>query len=127
MVHIADMLGVSAMAVAIVLSPIASELPEKITAYLTVMRNGKLAEISVCNFMGSKVNHNSFLLAILPFVAAAKGHGPVTGIISIPFTVMTVLTLVAGISLARRKLEPWQGWLFVVLYLTTIGAAYMVR
>jgi Ca2+/Na+ antiporter len=91
------------------------------------MRNGKLAEISVCNFMGSKVNHNSFLLAVLPFVAAAKGHGHVNGVIGVPFIVMTVLTLVAGLSLARRKLEPWQGWLFVALYLTTIGAAYMVR
>lgn len=127
MSHIADAIGVSAMAVAIVLSPIASELPEKITAYLTVMRDGKNAEISVCNFMGSKVNHNSLLLAVLPFVAVAYAHKPVTGVIGAPFTIMTVLTLFAAVSLARRRLERWQGWVFVALYLTTIGAAYMVR
>lgn len=127
MVHIAHWIGISPMAVAIVLSPIASELPEKITAYLTVMRDGKLAEISICNFMGSKVNHNSLLLALLPFVAVASGTSNVSGIITVPFIVMTALTLVAGLSLARRKLERWQGWLFVALYLSTIAGAYLVR
>ena len=127
MLEIAHWIGVSPMAVAIILSPIASELPEKMTAYMTVMRDGKLAEISICNFMGSKVNHNSLLLALLPFVAAWKGHGHVDGIIGAPYIMMTVLTMFAGISLARRRLERWQGWVFLLLYLTMVVAAYMVR
>jgi cation:H+ antiporter len=126
MKHIAAVLQVSTAAVAIILSPIASELPEKITAYMTVMRNGKNAEISVCNFMGSKVNHNSLLLAVLPFVGLAIGK-PVKGVIDPAFMIMTGLTLVAGVSLARRRLERWQGWLFVTLYLSTILAAFLVR
>lgn len=40
---------------------------------------------------------------------------------------MTVLTLFASLSLARRRLSHWQGWLFVALYLAIIGAAYIVR
>ncbi|MBI2844041.1 MAG: sodium:calcium antiporter [Armatimonadetes bacterium] len=128
MVEIAHWLGISPVAVAIVLSPIASELPEKITAYLTVVRNGALAEISVSNFMGSKVNHNSLLLAVLPFVAAtAAKKGNVPDIVTVPFVLMTVLTVIASISLARRRLDRWQGWVFLALYLTTIGAAFMVR
>jgi|GEM_PF-272935 len=125
-IGIAEWIGISPFAVAIVLSPIASELPEKMTAYLTVIRDGKLAEISVCNFMGSKVNHNSLLLALLPFVAAARGDGSVQ-IISIPFIVMTALTFIASLSLARRKLTNAQGWAFLLLYLVTIWAAYEVR
>lgn len=125
-IGIAEWIGISPFAVAIVLSPIASELPEKITAYLTIIRDGKLAEISVCNFMGSKVNHNSLLLALLPFIAAAKGDGSVQ-IINIPFITMTALTLVASLSLARRRLTRAQGWVFLLLYLVTIWAAYEVR
>jgi Ca2+/Na+ antiporter len=102
-------------------------MPEKITAYLTVIRNGKLAEISICNFIGSKVNHNSLLLAVLPFVAAARGGGDVRGIIGIPFITMTVLTMVATVSLARRRLTRWEGWAFLALYIGIIGAAYSVR
>lgn len=127
MLGIAHWMGVSPIAIALVLSPIASELPEKITAYITVMRDGRLAEISVCNFMGSKVNHNSLLLAVMPFVAAFKGKGQVTDIIGAPFITMTVLTLIAGASLARRRLEHWQGWVFLLLYLTVIIVAYEVR
>src|SRR3990172_1269762 len=120
MLHIAKWIGVSPVSIAIVLSPIASELPEKITAYLTVMRNGKLAEISICNFIGSKVNHNSLLLAVLPFVSTAHHTGNVPGIIGVPFIVMTVLTIVATVSLARRRLTRRQGWMFLSLYFFTI-------
>lgn len=125
-IGIAEWIGISPFAVAIVLSPIASELPEKITAYITVIRDGNLAEISVCNFIGSKVNHNSLLLSLLPFIAAAKGHGSVQ-IINIPFITMTALTIMASFSLARRRLTRLQGWIFLLLYLMTIWAAYEVR
>jgi cation:H+ antiporter len=127
MLKLAHALGVSPMAIAIILSPLASEMPEKITAYITVIRNGRLAEISVCNFIGSKVNHNSLLLAVLPIVAFLKGEAPVPHIISPPFLTMTVLTLFASASLARRRLSRWQGFLFVALYLAIIAAAYLVR
>lgn len=127
MLHIARAVGISPAAIAIVISPIASEMPEKITAYLTVMRSGKLAEISICNFIGSKVNHNSLLLAVLPFISTLHHTGNVPGIIGPPFIVMTALTIVATVSLARRRLERWQGWMFLGLYLCTIAAAYSVK
>ena len=115
------------MAVAIILGPFASEMPEKITAYITVIRNGGLAEISICNFIGSKVNHNSLLLAVLPLVAVFKGEGSVPGIISLPFLTMSLLTVFAAASLARRRLSRRQAFLFIGLYLFIIAAAYAVR
>ena len=127
MLHIAKWIGISPVAVAIVISPIASELPEKMTAYLTVMRDGRLAEISICNFIGSKVNHNSLLLAVLPFVMVYRGGNNVPGIIGVPFIVMTALTIFASISLSRRKLKRRDGWIFLSLYLALIGSAYAVR
>lgn len=127
MLHLARDIGVSPMAIAIILGPFASEMPEKITAYITVIRNGRLAEISVCNFIGSKVNHNSLLLGMLPLVAFFKHEASVPGIISLPFLTMTILTVFAAASLARRRLSRWQGLFFLALYPTIVWAAYVVR
>ena len=127
MLHLATWIGISPVAIAIIVSPIASEMPEKVTAYLTVMRSGRLAEISVCNFIGSKINHNSLLLAVMPFVAVFRGGGNVPDVIGKPFILMTVLTLIAGVSLSRRSLERWQGWLFLSLYFSMIVTAYLIR
>lgn len=124
MVHLARQFGVSPMAIAIILSPIASEMPEKMTAYLTVIRDGRLAEISVANFMGSKVNHNSLLLAVMPAAAWLHGRGHVDGVVSAPFLVMTILTFFAGFNLMRRRLTRWSGWVFLALYALIIFAAF---
>jgi len=123
-ISIAKMMGVSPMAIAIIISPIASEMPEKITAYLTVIRDGRLAEISIANFIGSKVNHNSLLLAVLPFVSHLHGQGHVDGVVSVPFLVMTGLTVFAGFNLMQRRLTRRAGWIFLALYAMIIFAAF---
>ncbi len=124
MIKVAEALGVSPVTIAIILGPLASEMPEKITAYITVIRNGKLAEISVCNFIGSKVNHNSLLLATMPIIALLQGRGGVPSIITLPFITMTALTVVATVSLSRRKLERWEGVMFTLLYASVIWGAF---
>jgi len=124
MIGVAGALKISPVTVAIILGPLASEMPEKITAYITVIRNGKLAEISVCNFIGSKVNHNSLLLGTIPIVALLQGQREVSGIISLPFIIMTALTVVATVSLSRRRLERWEGVMFMLLYVSVIWGAF---
>jgi len=126
MLEVAKLLGVSPMTIAIILGPLASEMPEKITAYITVIRDGRLAEISVCNFIGSKVNHNSLLLGTMPIVAVLQGQSGVAGIVSLPFITMTALTVVATLSLSRRRLERWQGVVFALLYVMVIWSAFHV-
>lgn len=125
MISLARVFGVSPMAIAIILSPIASEMPEKITAYLTVIRDGRLAEISIANFMGSKVNHNSFLLAVMPLTAwLSAGHGHIYDVVNTPFLVMTVLTVFAGLNLMQQRLTRRAGWVFLALYALIIFAAF---
>jgi len=124
MKELAVRLAVPPLAVAVILSPMASEMPEKLTAFLTVRRNGALAEISICNFIGSKVNHNSLLLAMMPFVASLHGQGGFFPHIVVPaFWMMTGLTLVAAASLGRGRLRYWQGWFFASLFLLQIAVA----
>jgi len=126
MIRMATLLRVSPVTIAIILGPLASEMPEKITAYITVIRDGKLAEISVCNFIGSKVNHNSLLLGTMPIIALLQGRSGVPGIISLPFIIMTALTVVATLSLSRRRLERWEGVMFMLLYVSVIWGAFHV-
>lgn len=127
MIIIADQMGISRFAIALILGPIASEMPEKLTAYFTVHRDGKLAEISVCNFIGSKVNHNSLLLAALPFVAYFwHGQSNVPNIVTMPFLLMTVITFFAVANLSRRRLTVKDGLMFAIAYVLVIGAAYYV-
>lgn len=119
MISVSNILHVPPVLIAVVLGPIASEMPEKLTAYIVVLKNGANAELAVCNFLGSKVNHNSLLLAVIPFVAAMRGHGDVTGLKSPMFMLMTLLTVFVGLMLMRGKLEKWQG---AVLSLCYVGA-----
>lgn len=123
MIHVATLLGVSPVAIAIVLGPIASEMPEKLTAYIVVLRDGSKAELSVCNFIGSKVNHNSLLLAVMPFVAHVKGHDIVRGLMSINFLVMTILTVVVSGLLATGRVKKWQGFVLVLAYVIAMVLA----
>lgn len=124
MKELAVELNVPPIAIAVILSPIASEMPEKLTAFLTVHRDGANAEISVCNFVGSKVNHNSLLLAMMPLVVLIyAGDGFFPGVMVPVFWMMTALTIIATVSLARRRLSHWQGWFFVALFLLQIAVA----
>jgi Ca2+/Na+ antiporter len=98
-----------------------------LTAFLTVRRRGGLAEISVCNFVGSVVNHNSLLLAVMPFVAFLRGHGEprgfVPGVVVPAFWMMTCMTMIGSFSLSLGRLRRWQGLFFASLYLVLIVVA----
>ncbi len=116
MIHLAELAHVSPVVIAVILGPLASEMPEKLTAYMVVMKDGRNAELSVCNFLGSKVNHNSLLLAVMPFVAHAKGHDAVTNLMSPMFVAMTMLTVVVSGLLVRGRLQKWQGYSLIAAY-----------
>ena len=116
MIGLAKKVNVSPVVIAVILGPLASEMPEKLTAYLVVMKDGRKAELSVCNFLGSKVNHNSLLLAVMPFVAHFKGHDSVTNLMSPMFVLMTVLTMIVSGLLMKGRLQKWQGYSLIGLY-----------
>lgn len=123
--ELAHLLHVTPWVIAVILGPIASEMPEKLTAYITVLRNGANAELAVCNFIGSKVNHNSLLLAVIPFVAWFNGDYNVHKLLTVTFLIMSGLTFAVSAMLARGKLYRWQGACLVVSY--GIAMAVAVR
>lgn len=126
MIELSYLLKMNPITIAIIIGPIASEIPEKLTAYITVIRNGSLAEISICNFIGTKVNHNSLLIGTLALIGFLKGDSPITGMFGIPFLLMTGLTLVATCNLLRKKLTKWQGIFFLFSYFLVLFVAIRV-
>lgn len=127
MLEIAELLRIHPAVIAIILGPFASEMPEKLTAYMIVIKNGAHAELAICNFLGSKVNHNSLLLAVMPFVAHFKNHDRVSGIMSPMFMIMTGFTVVVSALIMRGKLERWEGYMLVAAYIITMYIAVVTQ
>ncbi len=127
MIGLAKMANVSPVVIAVILGPLASEMPEKLTAYMVVLKDGRNAELSVCNFLGSKVNHNSLLLAVMPFVAHVKGHDAVTNLMSPMFVLMTVLTVIVSAMLVKGKLQKWQGFGLIGAYVCAMALAVVTQ
>ncbi len=125
-IKLAQELGVSAVAVAIIIGPLASEMPEKLTAYITVLRDARLAEMSICNFIGSKVNHNSLLFGFIPIIGLfAHNQSNIHNIITPSFTLMTITTIIVSFNLYLGKLSRWQGFVFTLGYGLIIGFAFL--
>ncbi|MCH8906151.1 MAG: hypothetical protein IH840_03595 [Candidatus Heimdallarchaeota archaeon] len=110
--------GVSAIILAVVISPIASEMPEKISAFRLASRSLKGAEIAVANFIGSKVQASTLLFGsiILLKIYLTEEVFDVSGtFILILFAVLT--TLVGVWITYDLKLKLKEGFLVLLLYI----------
>ena len=61
--------GISAIVLAVILSPIAGEMPEKISMMILARKGAAGASIAIANVLGSKILNNSLLLAVAIFAA----------------------------------------------------------
>lgn len=116
--------GVSVVMLAIIISPIAGEMPEKISMILLARKGSKGASIAVANVLGSKIVNNTLLLAVAIFAAIAyKGFGtviPNTSLLENQMILVTVITIVALIPMFRNKLDLRSGILLLALYVIGI-------
>ncbi len=117
-------IGVAPIVIALILSPIAGEMPEKLAIIILARKGERGVSIAVANVLGSKVLNNTLLLAVMIF-AALFTVTPViqpTGIL--PFTVSwaAAITLVAIFLMARRRrLVLRDGVILTSLYVGTIA------
>ncbi|MCL6630980.1 MAG: hypothetical protein K6U00_15400, partial [Armatimonadetes bacterium] len=81
------------------------------------------AQLSICNFIGSKVNHNSLLLAVISFVAVAHGTWKVHGLMSGMFVLMTLFTVIVSAMLVRGRIYRWHGAFLVAGYILAMVLA----
>ncbi len=123
-------MGVSVVMLAIIVSPIAGEMPEKISMILLARKGNKGASIAVANVLGSKIVNNTLLLAVAVFAAMAyNGFGAViknTSLLENQMILVTVITIVALIPMFRNKLDLRSGIMLLALYTIGIGLQFVM-
>ncbi|MGI0034462.1 MAG: sodium:calcium antiporter [Nitrososphaera sp.] len=99
--------GVSVIVLAVIISPIAGEMPEKISMMLLARKGAAGASIAVANVLGSKILNNTLLLAVAVF--GAMYHGGFEAIIeanqhlTYQMILVTTVTIIALIPMVVRR------------------------
>jgi len=121
-------IGVSTIVLAVIISPIAGEMPEKISMMILARKGAAGASIAIANVLGSKVLNNSLLLGVAIF--AAMYHGGFFTVIanstmlSFQMILATSITLVALIPLFRRYIDLKVGIFLLALYILSLVAQF---
>jgi cation:H+ antiporter len=117
-------IGVSTVVLAVIISPIAGEMPEKISMMILARKGAAGSSIAIANVLGSKVLNNSLLLGVAVF--AAMYHGgfftiiPNTTMLSFQMVLATSITLIALIPLFRQYIGLKVGAFLLALYILSI-------
>jgi len=123
-------MGVSVVMLAVIVSPIAGEMPEKISMILLARKGAGGASIAVANVLGSKILNNTLLLSVAVFAAISyKGITakiPNTSILENQMILVTVITIIALIPMFRNKLDLKSGVLLLILYAIGIGIQFIL-
>ncbi len=117
-------IGVSTIVLAVIISPIAGEMPEKISMMILARKGTGGVSIAIANVLGSKILNNSLLLGVAIF--AAMYHGGFYTVISstallwFQMILATIITAVALVPLFRRHIGLNTGILLIALYIFSI-------
>jgi len=122
--------GVSVVVLAIIIAPLAGEMPEKISMMILARKGAKGASIAVANVLGSKILNNTLLLAVAVFGAMAyRGFFekiPNTPLLEYQMILVTIITIIALIPIFRNKLGLNSGILLGILYAIGIGLQFIL-
>lgn len=122
--------GISVAILAVIISPIAGEMPEKISMIFLARKGSKGASIAVANVLGSKIVNNTLLLSVAIFaVMSYKGFFakiPNTPLLEEQMILVTVITIVALIPMFRNKLDLRSGIMLLILYAVGIGIQFLL-
>jgi cation:H+ antiporter len=116
--------GISVVVLAVIVSPIAGEMPEKVSMMILARKGAAGASIAVANVLGSKILNNTLLLAIAVF--GAMNHGGFfasimpTRILTYQIILVTSVTLVALVPMFRKKIGRRVGIMLAALYIGSI-------
>ncbi len=117
-------IGVSTIVLAVIISPIAGEMPEKISMMILARKGAAGAAIAIANVLGSKILNNSLLLGVA--IIAAMYHGGFfttihnSELLWFQMVLATSITVVALIPLFRRHIGIHVGIFLVALYILSI-------
>ncbi len=129
--HVSVEIGVSAIILSVVISPIAGEMPEKISLMLLARKGAQGVSIAIANVLGSKILNNTLLLAFAVFGAIYhSGLGVTidrTPILSQQMILATVITLFAVGLLFRKEIGIKTGLILLGTYIVSIGLQFFMN
>lgn len=122
--------GVSAIILSVVISPIAGEMPEKISLMLLARKGAQGTSIAIANVLGSKILNNTLLLAFAVFGAINHSGIGVTidrsPILTFQMVLTTVVTIFAVGLLFRKEIGIKTGLMLLVTYIVSIGLQFFI-
>ncbi len=122
--------GISVIILAVVISPIAGEMPEKISLMLLARKGAAGASIAVANVLGSKILNNTLLLAVAVFGAMYHG-GFYANIDTNPILVyqmilVTGVTIIAVIMMFKRAIGLKEGIMLAAMYGISLAIQFIL-
>ncbi len=125
LVEISFETGIPALFLSLIISPLASEMPEKISALILTIKSMTGAEMAVANFIGSKIQANSLLFGamIVYFFYLNDSAFPVGD--SFIDIMITILVTILGVYVfLDLKLNKKEGILVFILYILSLIVLY---
>ncbi len=120
---------VSAVILAVIISPIAGEMPEKISLMLLARKGGHGASIAIANVFGSKILNNTLLLGVAVFGAMYHGgfYSSIepTTLLTHQIILVTIVTLLAVGLISRKKIGLRTGIVLATIYSLSIGLQFV--
>jgi cation:H+ antiporter len=121
--------GISAVILAVIISPIAGEMPEKISLMLLARKGGHGASIAIANVLGSKILNNTLLLAVAVYGAMLHGgfYSSIypTPLLLFQISLVTIVTLIALGLMSKRNVGLRTGIILASLYVGSIGIQFV--
>jgi cation:H+ antiporter len=123
-------IGISAVILAVVISPIAGEMPEKISLMILARKGAHGVSVAISNVLGSKILNNTLLLAVAVLGAMLYGGFfsviETTRMLSYQVILVTVVTIVTSILLFKREIGLRVGIMLSVLYIISLSIQFFI-
>jgi cation:H+ antiporter len=122
--------GVSVIILAVIISPIAGEMPEKISMMLLARKGAAGASIAVANVLGSKILNNTLLLAVAVF--GAMYHGgfytsiALNPILEYQMILVTVVTVGALTMMFKKEIGLKVGIILAAMYIVSMFIQFLL-
>jgi cation:H+ antiporter len=112
------------------ISPIAGEMPEKISMMILARKGAAGASIAIANVLGSKILNNTLLLAVAVFGAMYHGgfytNIELTTVLAYQLILVTTVTIIALVPLFKKKIGLKVGILLAGLYAISLFVQFLL-
>jgi cation:H+ antiporter len=117
-------IGISAIVLSVIISPIAGEMPEKLSLMILARKGAHGASIAISNVLGSKILNNTLLLAIAVFGAIYHGGFLSTiganTLLSYQMILVTAITIAALMPMLKKVIGLRVGIMLLGLYIVSL-------